>query len=60
MARESHDRGDQINVVLTPEARAALDEIRASMRPIPSISEAVRMALVEKAEALQRKLRKAS
>ena len=49
------DRSLQINVVIDPEIKQAIDDIRAWTRPVPTISTTIREAILEKRDALKRK-----
>ena len=47
---------NQINFAVDDELRAALDDIRAMRRPVPTLSEAIRQAIFNERDALKRKL----
>lgn len=49
-ASMSKDTRKQINLRIDPELDALIDDMRRQTRPIPSVSELMRQALVEKAE----------
>ncbi len=46
----SKDTRKQINLRIDPELDALIDDMRRQKKPIPSVSELMRQALVEKAE----------
>jgi hypothetical protein len=48
----------QINVRVDAEVIAAIDDIRAMSRPIPSLSEVVRVAILERRERVRKQVRK--
>lgn len=47
---------DQINFVVDADVRLAIDEIRAMSRPIPTISQVLRDAVLEKRDRLRKKI----
>ena len=47
---------DQVNFTVDPEVRAALDDIRAMRRPVPSLSEAIRQAILNERDMLKRRI----
>lgn len=46
----------QINVRLDDDVLAAIEDIRAMSRPIPSMSEVIRVAILKERDALKRKI----
>lgn len=46
----------QINFLVDDEIMKALDDIRSMRRPVPSISEAIRLAILSDRDALKRKV----
>lgn len=50
----SNDR-KQINVRLDAETLEAIDDLRSMMRPIPSMSEVIRMAILNERDRAKRK-----
>jgi Arc/MetJ-type ribon-helix-helix transcriptional regulator len=48
----------QINVRLDADTLAAIDDIRAMSRPFPSVSEVVRVAILERRERVRKQLEK--
>lgn len=52
---QKRERPLQINVIIDDEIKQAIDDIRAWTRPVPTISEAIREAIIEKRDALKRK-----
>ncbi len=53
------DRTLQINVVIDAEIKQAIEDIRSMRRPIPSISDAIRQAILTERDSLRRKLGRA-
>ena len=51
---------NQINFAVDAELRAALDDIRAMRRPVPTLSEAIRQAIFNERDMLKRKLARAN
>ncbi len=49
------DKRQQINVRLDAETIAAIDDIRAMTRPIPTMSEVIRAAILHERDALRRR-----
>ena len=47
---------EQINFIADQEVREALDEIRAFRRPVPSISQAIRDAILNERDTLRRQV----
>ncbi len=47
---------EQINFIADQEVREALDEIRALRRPVPSISQAIRDAILNERDTLRRQV----
>ena len=47
---------EQINFIADQDVRDALDEIRALRRPVPSISQAIRDAILNERDALKRQI----
>ena len=47
---------DQINFTVDAEVREALDDIRAMRRPVPSLSEAIRQAILNERDSLRRRI----
>lgn len=45
----------QINLLVDDETKQAIDEIRSMRRPVPTISEAVRQAILNERDTLKRK-----
>lgn len=50
---------NQINFAVDAEIREALDDIRAMRRPVPSISQAIRQAILNERTTLKRQLARA-
>lgn len=50
------ERPFQINVIIDPEIKEAIEDIRGMTRPIPTMSEVIRMAILEKRDVLKRKI----
>lgn len=48
----------QINLLIDDETKQALDDIRSMRRPVPTLSEAVRQAILNERDALKRKIEK--
>jgi hypothetical protein len=48
----------QINLLVDDEVLQAIDDIRAMRRPVPTVSEAVRAAILAERDALRRKTEK--
>ena len=46
----------QINLLVDDEVLQAIDDIRAMRRPVPTVSEAVRAAILAERDALRRKI----
>ena len=49
------DKRQQINLLIDDEIEQAIDDIRSMRRPIPTVSEAVRQAILNERDALRRK-----
>ena len=47
---------NQVNLVVDDEIREAIDEIRAMRRPVPTISEAIRQAILNERDSLKSKI----
>lgn len=47
------DRSLQINVVIDAEIKQAIDDIRAMRRPVPTISQAIRQAILNERDSLK-------
>lgn len=50
---------NQINFAVDDEIREALDDIRAMRRPVPSVSQAIRQAILNERTTLKRHLARA-
>jgi hypothetical protein len=50
------DRSLQINVVIDAEIKQAIDDIRAMRRPVPTISQAIRQAILNERDSLKSKI----
>jgi Arc/MetJ-type ribon-helix-helix transcriptional regulator len=50
------DQRKQINVRVDADVLAAIEDIRAMSRPIPSVSDVVRVAILERRERVRRQL----
>ena len=50
------DRSLQINVVIDAEIKEAIDDIRAMRRPVPTISQAIRQAILNERDSLKAKI----
>ena len=53
------DKRDQINIILDPETREALDGLRSSIQPLPTITALVSYLLRKEWEQARRKGRRA-
>lgn len=53
---KKRERPLQINVIIDAEIKQAIDDIRAWTRPVPTASMAIREAIIEKRDALKRKI----
>ena len=49
------NKRDQINFILDPETRAALDEIMSAMQPAPSSTALMRHLILEKRASVKKK-----
>jgi hypothetical protein len=52
------DQRKQINARVDADVLAAIEDIRAMSRPIPSLSEVVRVAILERRDRVRRQLEK--
>jgi hypothetical protein len=52
------DQRKQINVRVDADVLAAVEDIRAMSRPIPSVSEVVRVAILERRDRVRKQLEK--
>lgn len=48
----------QLNIRVDDEFMSAMDDIRSSRRPIPSIADVIRDLVIEKRDAMRRKAEK--
>lgn len=49
------EKREQINIRLDAELRAAIEDMRAMVRPIPTITDIVREAIIERRDRIKRK-----